>query len=35
VPGVPGTRLYVMDVSSLGLGKDNKWSFMNAAAESR
>jgi len=27
-PGVAGTRLYVMDVSSLGLGKNNKWSFM-------
>jgi hypothetical protein len=28
VRGVPGTRLYVMDISSLGLGKVNKWPFM-------
>lgn len=31
VPGVPGTRLYVMDISSLGLGKVNKWPFMAKA----
>ena len=28
VPGTPGTRLYVMDISSLGLSKVNKWPFM-------